>query len=111
MRPMICQQCRTEMDPLKAIVEWMATPHYISRCDTIRLVHQHCMFIHTMPNTLEKMKMFDHWLPFWQLADFMEIPIEMQWDDKPTAISIFRDYINHQQKRAREVQNHANNNT
>lgn len=30
--------------------------------------------------------------------------MEQDWDNKPAAIAILKDYINHQQQRAKEVQ-------
>ena len=51
----------------------------------------------------------DHWLPFWSLSEFMEIPEEQVWDNAGVAFAILRDFINHQQMRSKEVQNNEDN--
>ena len=104
MRTLICQQCCQELDPLKAIVEWMATHQGIHLCETIRLVHKSCVYAHSHPNTLELLVRNDHWLPWWELLNFLEIPQEVQWDDSKMAMAIFNDYINHKNKLTKEVQ-------
>jgi len=39
----------------------------------------------------------------------MEIPYEHDWDNKEIAFAIFKDFINHQQLRSKEVQNNEDN--
>jgi hypothetical protein len=108
MSPMICQHCRKELNPLTAKVEWMSNRLFLSMVETIRLVHEECQYEFTHPRTMDLMDYHDHWLPFWHLWDFIEIPKEQDWDNKQIALLIFKDYINHQQQRAKEVQNENN---
>jgi len=108
MPALICQQCRSSLDPLTAKVEWLSTMHNTCLVETIRIVHPHCQYEYSHPNTQKMMRLYDHWLPFWTLKDFMEIVDEMEWDNKPVALDIFKDYIHHQQQRAQEAQNENN---
>jgi len=108
MRPLICQQCREPMDPLHTKVEWMSNKLYISLVETIRLTHPHCQYQFSHMKTMDMLDLHDHWLPFWSLSEFMEIPEEQDWDNKPIAMAIFKDFIFHQQQRAKEVQNENN---
>lgn len=108
MPELICQQCRCTLNPLTAKVEWLSSMHNISLVETIRLVHPHCQYEFSMPKTQKMLQLYDHWLPFWTLRKFMEIPDEMDWDNKPIAMAILEDYINHQQKRAQEANNENN---
>lgn len=108
MPALICQHCRSSLDPVKAKVEWLSTMHSTCLVETIRLVHPHCQYEFSHPQTQKMMMLFDHWLPFWTLKDFMEIPDEMDWDNKPIAMAIFKDYIHHQQQRAQEAINENN---
>lgn len=109
MKPMICQQCREEMNPLHAKVEWMSNKLFLSLMETIRLVHPHCQYQFTHPKTMDMLDLHDHWLPFWSLSEFMEIPDEHDWDNKQIAFEIFKDFIHHQQLRSKEVQNNEDN--
>lgn len=103
MRTLVCQQCCQDLDPLKAIVEWMATNERIHCSETIRLVHKSCVYYHSHYRTMEAFKRNDHWLPFWQLSEFMEIPNDVEWDNEPVAMAMFKDYIKHKNKLSKEV--------
>jgi len=52
---------------------------------------------------MEALKRNDHWLPFWQLSEFMEIPNDVEWDNEPVAMAMFKDYIKHKNKLSKEV--------
>jgi hypothetical protein len=65
---------------------------------TIRLVHPDCQYSETQPRTLVAFDLWDHWLPFQDLEEYMEIPTEMTWDNKGLAKSFFLDYIKHNQQ-------------
>ena len=108
MRTLICQQCCQELDPLEAIVEWMSTQDQIHISETIRLVHKSCVYYYSHKRTLEMLKRNDHWLPFWNLLDFMDIPKDVEWDNKPVSIAILNDYIKHKNKLSKEVTNEHN---
>jgi hypothetical protein len=90
---MICQHCHKEVTVQEAKVEWLASRYQVSMCSTIRLVHPGCMYIHTKPKTLKALDLWDHWLPFQDLEEYLEIPKEMKWDNLLLAISFFTDYI------------------
>jgi hypothetical protein len=98
---MICQHCRKELNPLKARVEWLASRYRMSMCSTIRVVHQDCQYSETKPRTMAALDLWDHWLPMKDLEDFLEIPMEMVWDNKGLAKSFFYDYINHMKQPTR----------
>ena len=76
-------------------MEWLASRYQVSMVSTIRLVHESCQYSETQPRTLILLDLWDHWLPFQDLEDFLEIPKEMNWDNKDLAISFFKDYIKH----------------
>ena len=75
----------------------------------LTLVHPHCQYQFTHPKTMDMLDLHDHWLPFWSLSEFMEIPYEHDWDNKQIAFEIFKDFIHHQQLRSKEVQNNEDN--
>ena len=83
------------MDHEEARVEWLASRYQVSMVSTIRLVHESCQYAETQPRTLVLFDLWDHWLPFQNLEDYLEIPKEMNWDNKGLAISFFNDYIKH----------------
>ena len=83
------------MNHSEARVEWLASRYQVSMVSTIRLVHESCQYSETQPQTLVLFDLWDHWLPFQDLKDFLEIPKEMKWDNKDLAISFFNDYIKH----------------
>ena len=95
MTSLICQHCKKPMDHDEARVEWLSSRYMVSMVSTIRLVHETCQYAETQPKTLILFDLFDHWLPFYDLEKFLEIPKEMNWDNKRLAISFFTDYIKH----------------
>ena len=95
MTSLICQHCKKPMDHEEARVEWLASRYQVSMVSTIRLVHESCQYAETQPRTLVLFDLWDHWLPFQNLEDYLEIPKEMNWDNKGLAISFFNDYIKH----------------
>jgi len=95
MTSLVCQHCKKPMDHEEARVEWLASRYQVSMVSTIRLVHESCQYAETQPRTLVLFDLWDHWLPFQNLEDYLEIPKEMNWDNKGLAISFFNDYIKH----------------
>ena len=95
MTSLVCQHCKKPMDHEEARVEWLASRHQVSMVSTIRLVHESCQYSETQPRTLVLFDLWDYWLPFQDLEDFLEIPKEMNWDNKGLAITFFNDYIKH----------------
>ena len=95
MTSLVCQHCKKPMSNQESRVEWLASRYQVSMVSTIRLVHESCQYSETQPRTLILLDLWDHWLPFQDLEDFLEIPKEMNWDNKDLAISFFKDYIKH----------------
>ena len=111
MKPMICQQCCDPMDHTKAKVEWLSTFYECSLVETIRVVHPECVYSMTRSRTMELLNLCDHWLPFWQLEQYIDIAKEKKWDNKDLALIFMKEYIQHKQQRltyTNEVQHEDN---
>lgn len=102
MTPMVCQQCRHPMEDQDVYVEWLCTRNMVSLVETIRLVHPECQYAFSNAKTMKLMDLYDYWLPFNELSEFMEIVHECDWDDKTLAISFMTDYIKHRKLRLKQ---------
>lgn len=99
---MICSECGEQLYVNKAsIIEWLSTEDGLALADTIRIVHSDCEY--SKSRDLLSENHFDHWLPLQHIPMFLEIALEMDWDDAVIAISSFNDYINQVQQTNKEV--------
>tara|TARA_R110002110_G_scaffold332075_4_gene543135 strand:- start:14388 stop:14675 length:288 start_codon:yes stop_codon:yes gene_type:complete len=77
---MICADCVEDIYS-NGIVEWLSTAKGIALADTLRIVHADCQYYKTDFDKMHEHNYFDHWLPLDQLVLYVDIALEMHWDN------------------------------
>lgn len=89
---MMCSECVEDIYS-NGIVEWLSTSKGIALAETLRVSHLECQYHRTDSARLYENDLYDHWLPLDKLELYVEIALEMGWDDPVLMLKIINQFI------------------
>ena len=77
---MNCEHCEQPLRINRDAVEWLATAAGKCLQHTIRTTHRNCQYYDTRRQWMERMNLFDRWLPLEGLRNHIPLAMSMEWD-------------------------------